>query len=63
MIAPADYEHPIATWRGQCVPERHDSSESWEIEARTEVEAAIKLRAQLRTEDRLMPADLEWSMV
>jgi len=54
---------PIRTWRGQCVPARHGSDESWEVQARTQYAAAVQLRAQLRADGRVMPADLDWTEV
>lgn len=52
---------PVVTWRGQCVPERHGSSDSWDVPARTQYAAAVQLRTQLRAQGIVMPADLDWS--
>lgn len=52
---------PTRTWCGQCVDHLHDSTESWEVQAKSEYEAAIMLRAQLRQQGRVMPADLVWT--
>jgi hypothetical protein len=54
---------PIRTWRGQCVPERHGSSDFWDIQARTQYGAAVQLRSQLRGQGVVMPADLDWAVV
>lgn len=54
---------PISTWRGQCVPERHGSSDFWDVQATSQYAAAVMLRALLEAEGIVMPADLDWSVV
>jgi len=52
---------PMRTWRAQCVEELHGTVESWDVEARTQYEAGVQLRARLRAEGKVMHADLVWS--
>lgn len=54
---------PLKIWRGQCVHNRHGSTDAWEVKARSQYEAGVKLRIELRAQGRVMPADLVWTEI
>lgn len=51
----------IVTWHGACDMARHGSTEGWTVQASTQYSAAVQVRALLRQQGRVMPADLDWS--